>query len=90
MKSIIQDTKECYFCGDTQGLHEHHVISGKNRQNSEKYGLKIWLCAKHHNMSKDSVHFNPIYANLTKKIAQLYFEQKYDKDFLKVFHRNYL
>ena len=92
MESIVQDIKECYFCGTMQNLHCHHLYPGKNRQNSEKYGLKIWLCDKHHNMSDFSVHFNLILADLTKKIGQLYFEKCFgeDKDFEKIFRRNYL
>lgn len=90
MNSIIQKEKECYFCGTTSDLHSHHIFEGRNRQNSEKYGLKVYLCSKHHNLSNDSVHFNPIYMNLLKKIGQLYFEKTYDKEFIKIFKRNYL
>ena len=90
MESIIQSEKECYFCGTIENLHCHHCLPGRNRENAEKYGLKIWLCDKHHNMSDFSVHFNPILMDLTKKIAQLYFEKAFDKDFEKIFRRNYL
>lgn len=91
MKSIIQEDKKCYFCGNTLDLHSHHIFEGTaNRKNSEKYGLKVWLCSKHHNMSNDSVHFNPVYMKLLKTIGQLYFEKTYDEDFIKIFRRNYL
>lgn len=94
MKSIIQNEKECYYCGSRLNLHEHHIFPGRNRNNSEKYGLKIWLCDKHHNMSNDSVHFNDIYMKLTKIIGQLYFnisnlDYINDDEFLKIFKRNY-
>jgi hypothetical protein len=94
VKSIIQNNKECYFCGSKNDLHEHHIYPGRNRNNSEKYGLKIWLCSKHHNMSNDSVHFNSIYMKLTKIIGQLYFnisklDYINDDEFLKIFKRNY-
>lgn len=91
MESIIQTDKKCFFCNTTLDLHSHHIFEGRNRDNSEKYGLKIWLCSKHHNMSDDSVHFNKIYQKLTKIIGQLYFEQRYgDKvEFIEVFRKNY-
>lgn len=88
MKSIIQEKKECYFCGTTIGLEEHHIYEGRNRQNSEKYGLKVWLCNRHHT-SDEGVHFNPLLARLLKIIGQLYFERTYDEDFISIFRRNY-
>lgn len=91
MKSIIQEKKECFFCGRTDDLHLHHVLEGRNRGNSDKYGLTIYLCSYHHNMSDDSVHFNLIYKKLMRIIAQLYFEQKWGstEDFKKIFRKNY-
>ena len=90
MKSIIQEKKECFFCGSTQLLHEHHVFEGRNRQNSEKYGLKVYLCVGHHTGS-EGVHFDPIKDKLLKIIGQMYFEQKWgsSEDFIKVFRKNY-
>lgn len=91
MKSIIQEDKECYFCGTELDLHSHHIFEGTaNRKNSEKYGLKVWLCGEHHNLSNNSVHFNFIYMTLLKRIGQLYFEKTYDEDFKSIFRRNYL
>ena len=89
MKSIIQEEKKCYFCDAVNGLHSHHIFGGRNRQNSERYGLKVWLCADHHNMTNDSVHFNPIYMRLLKILGQLYFEKTYNEDFIKIFGINY-
>jgi len=49
MKSIIQSEKECFVCKTTSNLHDHHILFGtSNRKNSEKYGLKVWLCMEHH------------------------------------------
>lgn len=90
MKSIVQENKECYFCGTTQCLELHHIFEGRNRQNSEKYGLKVYLCHDHHNEPRIGVHFNPIHMKLLKIIGQLYFEKTYDEDFLDIFRRNYL
>lgn len=88
MKSIIQEKKECFFCETTNDLEEHHIFEGRNRQNSERYGLKVWLCHRHHT-ADEGVHFNPIEEKLLKIIGQLYFEKKYEKDFIEIFRRNY-
>jgi hypothetical protein len=70
MKSIMQDKKDhqCYICLQLHGddstkydLEEHHVIYGFGRRKlSEKYGLKVMLCRRHHrgdiNGSRDAVH----------------------------------
>lgn len=59
MDSIIQKKKECYVCRRQGELHCHHVFFGNpNRDLSERYGMKVWLCPDHHNMSKKGVHFD--------------------------------
>lgn len=92
MKSIIQNNKECWVCGTTNDIHEHHIIYGTaNRRLSEKYGLKVWLCGKHHNLSNEGVHFNRELDLRLKQLAQKRFEEEYpNEDFLKVFGRNFL
>ena len=93
MKSIIQENKECYVCKNTIGLHSHHILYGTaNRRMSELYGLKVWLCPKHHNMSDEGVHFNRELDLQLKKLAQEYYEANYaDRvDFRETFGRNYL
>lgn len=69
-----------------------HIIYGTaNRRLSEKYGLKVWLCAKHHNMSKDGVHQNRELDLRLKQLAQKRFEEEYpNESFLKIFGRNYI
>lgn len=57
-KSILQTERECYFCGTVNWLEEHHVYGASNRNKSEKYGLKVWLCHAHHNEPPNGVHFN--------------------------------
>ena len=42
---------------------------------SEKHGLKVWLCARHHNMSNEGVHFNKGLDMHLRKIAQTYYEE---------------
>lgn len=61
MDSIIQKKKECYVCHRQGELHCHHIFFGNsNRELSERYGMKVWLCPDHHNMSKKGVHFDRI------------------------------
>ena len=92
MKSIIQRSKECWRCGSRLGLHEHHIFYGTaNRKQSEKYGMKVWLCGRHHNLSNEGVHFDKEFDLRLKQYAQKIFEETYkDLDFIKVFGRNYL
>ena len=91
MNSLIQKEKECYICKTTLNLHKHHIFEGRNRNNSEKYGCWVYLCAKHHNMSDEGVHFNKKLDSQLKIIAQKRFEEVYpDKEFLDIFKINYL
>lgn len=92
MKSIIQNKKECYVCHTTFDIHDHHIFEGTGRRKqSEKYGLKVYLCAYHHNMSDEGVHFNKKLDLKLKKIAQRKFELTHTrKEFLAHFIRNYL
>jgi len=90
-KSIICNERECLVCKTPYNLHKHHVFEGTaNRKLSEKYGCWCYLCAKHHNMSNESVHFNKALDNKLKKYAQSKFEEAYQElEFLKIFGRNY-
>lgn len=91
MKSIIQDKKECYFCHTTQNLHDHHIYFGKNRKISEQNGFKVWVCAKHHNMSIDSVHENHIKDIYLKQLCQSVYEQTHTRhEFMVLIGKNYL
>ena len=101
MKSIMQDDKSrCYICAKIyrrttiqRGLEEHHIFPGNNRNNSEKYGLKVYLCPEHHQFGEDAVHRNPNegYDLLLKQIGQARFQQVHkDLDFIAIFGKNYL
>ena len=92
MKSVIQTEKECYVCGTTYNLHDHHIFFGTaNRKQSEKYGMKVWLCQEHHT-GRSGIHFNKDLDNHVKKLAQQKFEALYgaNTSFISVFGRNYL
>ena len=84
---------ECYHCGDTRNLEEHHIFFGeKHRKLSEHYGLKVHLCHGCHRYAKTGVHGGnkELDAEL-KQEAQELFEEKYSHElFMKVFQKNYI
>ena len=85
MKSIIQKDKECYICRSPY-VEEHHVFYGSaNRSLSERYGLKIYLCPRHHRGSA-GVHFNPKLDRELKEVAEKKFREKYPYDFRRLFY----
>lgn len=92
MKSIVQQKEECWFCKTTKELHDHHIFEGTaNRRLSEKFGLKVKVCAFHHNLGgKYCVHQNKEMELELKVAGQTAFENKYpDLEFIKIFGRNY-
>ena len=91
-KSIISNERCCLVCGTTFDLHKHHIFYGSaNRKLSEKYGCWCYLCARHHNMSCEGVHFNKILDTKLKQQAQKAFEYNNpDLNFIKIFGKNYL
>jgi len=104
MRSIINgDQKDmCHYCGRFfENTHKHHIFGGANRKHSEKYGLYVHLCPKHHNMSDNSVHFNKDIMDYYHKIGQRSFELWYEetnhcsaeesrRKFMEIFGRNYV
>lgn len=91
MKSIIQKEKRCFACG-TPYVEEHHIFFGTaNRRLSEKYGLKIWLCPKHHRTGPVAPHRNREVDLEYKQIAQEVFERDHTREeFIKIFGKSYL
>lgn len=105
-KSVLQNKAEgyCYLCALIDGDYsrklyreEHHVFGGPLRKKSEHYGLKVYLCARHHcgdiTGSKDAVHRPDCndYAIRLKKAAQAEFEKRYGHElWMSEFGRNYL
>ena len=91
MDSIIQHDKRCYICGSVRGLQCHHIVAGvPGRKNSEKYGLKVWLCMEHHT-GNIGVHQDINLDRYLKRIAQTEFENRYSHEkWMEVFGRNYL
>lgn len=91
MDSVIQSEKRCFVCGKEFGLESHHLYMGNpNRKNSERYGMKVWLCAEHHR-GNSGVHHDIRLDWQLKRIGQEKFEQQYSRSkFIDVFGRNYL
>lgn len=94
--SIIQDwnDKSCIVCETTQNLHIHEVFFGYGvRDLSIKYGLCVCLCARHHNIGNEGVHFNKNLDNKLKADVQKKAMEYYGwtvEEFIKIFGRNYL
>ena len=92
MKSIIQKNEEkCFLCGG-RASEEHHVFFGTaNRQLSEKYGLKVYLCPNCHRIEKYAVHNCKETDIKLKIIGQRKFIEEYPhQNFLKIFGKNYI
>lgn len=91
--SIIQDQKECYVCHRTNGLHQHEIWFGRNRQHSIQDGLVVYLCGRHHNLSNEGVHFNHELDLKLKKIAEQKWINTYHKskeEFIQRYGKNLL
>lgn len=101
MKSIMhQKDGTCYLCMKLHAdysmkqTQEHHAIHGAGRRKlSEKYGLKVQLCLRHHTADggPEAVHKNAEIDLLVKKDAQKAFEKRWPAlDFRGIFGKNYL
>lgn len=100
-KNIMHDKsrRTCYLCALLEGdagfrpvLQEHHAMPGTaNRKLSEHYGLKVYLCLRHHTEGPEAVHNNIYNRRLVQRKAQEAFEAKYSHGkWMEVFGRNYL
>lgn len=94
-QSIIQTERECYLCGRTDDLHEHHCLEGayrgnkKNLYGAEKYGLTVWLCPRCHR----ETHASESRMAFFRKIAQTTAMRHYGWDeweFIKRIGRSFL
>lgn len=96
-RSILQDRRECYICREIYcvksvwGLEEHHVFGGPRRALSERYGLKIYLCRRHHNTPGEfAAHFDPDVRNWLHRRAQRAFVARHDREqWMEVFGKDY-
>lgn len=103
MKSIMQEKDgTCFLCklleedDSIKPTEEHHVFGGRNgnRDLSERYGLKVYLCKFHHTVGPEAVHGaqrNDLNVEILHKLGQQHFKFKYpNEDFVKIFGKNYL
>ena len=104
MKSLMHEKDgTCYLCMKLEGnyfpqrgLHEHHVMFGgfgSGRKLSEKYGLKVYLCIRHHlaDGGPDAVHRSRASRELLCKEAQRCFEKNYPNlSFREIFGKDWL
>ena len=90
-KSLLQEERECYFCGRLTGLERHHVMAGTaNRRLSEIYGLWIWVCPVCHT-GREGVQYNAALNLKTKQAAQKAFQAYYGRRvWMQLFRKNYL
>lgn len=98
-KSILQKKDgTCFLCrlleydGYPKVVEEHHVIFGRGKRKlSEKYGLKVYLCVRHHREGPEAVHKNKGMSDILQWTAQARFEKLYGHEkWMQVFGQNYL
>lgn len=97
-KSIMQvKNGTCYLCNQEGNpvkhvyLEEHHCFGGSRRKLSEHYGLKGYLCPRHHRIGEKAVHMNKELRQQVQRDAQIAFEIHHpDKSFRAVFGKNYI
>ena len=99
--SIMQKKEKgyCYLCALLEDnwrpcgyREEHHVFfSAHQKPLSEEYGLKVYLCRRHHRESPYAVHQNRKNRRILEAQGQKEFEKRYGhKEFMEVFKKNYL
>lgn len=90
-RSIVDDRQRCYKCGTIFNLHKHHIYGGPNRKVSEREGFFIYLCARHHNLSDEGIHFDKSFDLEVKQECQSKYEESHSRDeFMELIGRNYL
>lgn len=93
-KSIVKQSKSCYFCGREMGLERHHICFGSaNRKLSEKDGLTVYLCHKHHRMIHDMGNEGRQMDLMLKQAAEYAWLREYGgtiEDFIHRYGKNYL
>ena len=74
------------------GLEEHHIFfSAHQRPLSEQYGLKVYLCRRHHQDGPLAVHKNQQVRRRLEAIGQQAFEERHGhRKFMEIFKKNYV
>lgn len=102
----MQSVKECYLCRkdaealgyygelSSEGLDKHHVIYGiADRKLSEKAGLWVYLCKRHHNEDHGAfaVHYNrKVREELCKDAERAFLRDHSFEEWMSKFMKNYL
>lgn len=81
MKSIIQETEECFICRKyfkIEGSPDdvHHCIHGGMRERADADGLTVYLCRFHHSRLHDYNEFD----RALQIEAQRVFIKKYSRE----------
>lgn len=93
MARSLLDTEKgrCYLCGKYGQTERHHIFGAANRNNSEKYGMTVYLCHDCHNEPPNGVHHNKAYRLYLQARAQIAFEKEHSHDFfMQTFGRDYI
>lgn len=94
MKSIIDDSENCYICQNFKGIttkatDTHHCIGAANRKKATADGLTVRLCRQCHRLLHDqNLHYRDL-----QQIAERTYLEHYNKtvdDFIKRYGKNYL
>lgn len=91
MKSIIQETKECFLCGRQTDLDLHHCIHGvANRKIADREGLTVYLCRDCHT-GTNGVHNNREKDLYLIQTAQKAYEKEHSRsEWMALFSHNWL
>lgn len=81
--------RQCYLCGSTCNIEEHHLLLGSRRKKADEYGLVVDLCHDCHSEAHDR---NSELLNELRQEGQRRFEAQGHsrKEFMREFGRNYL
>lgn len=88
---FTDDLTKCFITGDTKAsgaaIHVHHIFSGSNKTNSEKYHFLIPLRADWHDMASYGIHFNRELELKIKRMCQDYWLIHYGtkEEFIAIF-----
>ena len=91
--SIMHRKEEgtCFLCMLLENDFQTYGYSGHQRDISEEYGLKVYLCYRHHREGPEAVHNNKRYRRMLEALGQQAFEERYGhKKFMEIFQKNYI
>lgn len=87
---MTNDLEHCIVC-DSPRVEIHHIFGGANRNNSDRFGLFVPLCHRHHNEPPEGVHFDKGFRLSLQAKAQARFETvNSHEDFMRIFGADYI